>query len=55
MADISKCEGVGCDIKESCYRFMVPAGIYQTYFVSSPKEDDGCEFFWDNKDVHKTL
>ena len=47
MADITKCEGVGCYRKESCYRYTAPANdLWQSYFVGSPKKMDGCPEYW---------
>ena len=47
MADITKCEGVGCYRKESCYRYTAPANdLWQSYFLSSPKKMDDCPEFW---------
>ena len=47
MADITKCEGVGCYRKESCYRYTAPANdLWQSYFVGSPKKMDGCSEYW---------
>lgn len=51
MADISKCRGTGCPLKEKCYRFTAKADdFWQSYFATEPIEDDECEYFWDNKD-----
>jgi len=36
MADITKCTGDGCPIKESCYCFTAPAGMYQSWFMEVP-------------------
>lgn len=50
MADISKCEGKNCPIKEKCYRFTVPSGMYQTYGqFEYDHEKKKCDYFWDNK------
>lgn len=47
MADITKCEGVGCYRKESCYRYTAPANdLWQSYFVGSPMRMDGCASYW---------
>ena len=48
MADISKCEGIGCPHREKCYRFTAPADEYlQAYFVDPPIKADGtCDMFW---------
>lgn len=50
MADISKCEGKDCPIKEKCYRFTAPAGMMQTYgCFEYDHEKKKCDYFWDNK------
>ena len=51
-SDLTKCSGLECPIKESCFRFTSQAEpLYQSYFVEIPGkwEDDtepinsGCE------------
>ena len=32
MADISKCRGTDCPMKDKCYRFVVPSSRWQSYF-----------------------
>lgn len=49
MADISKCNGIDCPIKNDCYRHTAPDGIIQAYGVFKYKEGKGCTWFWDNK------
>jgi hypothetical protein len=50
MPDISMCEGTGCLIKETCYRYTAEPSIRQSYFRSpsyiSSIED--CEYYWNN-------
>jgi hypothetical protein len=46
MADITKCKGDGCRIKETCYRFRAMAGMRQSFFVTSPIKDGECEMYW---------
>ena len=48
MADIAKCNGHNCPLKEKCYRYTVPASDWQTY--GDFKYDDGCDYFWDNSE-----
>jgi len=46
MADISICEGEGCKIKETCYRFKAkPNEHWQAYIKPDIKSND-CEHFW---------
>ena len=52
MADICKCEGIDCPLKEKCYRFVaLSSEFHQSYFAEVPynKEDNKCEYFWDIK------
>jgi len=47
MADITKCWGDGCTMKENCYRFTATANEYrQAYFVNPPHENGKCIHFW---------
>lgn len=47
MADISKCNGEGCELKESCYRYTVPADfLYQAYIVPMLK-GMYCNSYWE--------
>jgi hypothetical protein len=46
MADITKCEGKDCSLKESCYRYTAPPSEYrQTYFTEPPIKDGKCEYY----------
>jgi len=36
MADITKCTGNGCPIKDKCYRHTAPNSQRQSWFVDSP-------------------
>ena len=49
MADISKCKGTDCPLKEKCYRFTAPTGERQSWFTETPFKDGECEYYWDNK------
>jgi len=46
MTDITKCTGEGCELKETCYRFTAPTGMYQSMFVEVPIEDNNCNYYW---------
>ena len=46
MADIAKCTGRGCDLRETCYRFTAPKGMWQSYFMNPPIKDGECEMYW---------
>lgn len=42
MADITKCEGINCDKRLTCYRFIANENPYrQPYFAEMPLKDDG--------------
>ena len=54
MADITMCNGNGCTMKETCYRFKASKGYYQSFFADSPhdnKVDDDnntiCQYYWE--------
>ena len=47
--DGTKCEGKGCPLKETCYRFTAKDNEYgQSYFTETPynKEKENCEYLW---------
>lgn len=39
------CDGTGCDLKSSCYRYKAEPKEIQSYFVESPIEDEQCDFY----------
>lgn len=47
MADITMCKGVGCPVKEKCYRHTAPESeLWQSWFADSPIEDGKCDMYW---------
>jgi hypothetical protein len=46
MTDITKCTGEGCALKETCYRFTAPTGMYQSFFFGVPIKNGKCEMYW---------
>ena len=54
MADITKCEGKECTIKETCWRYKAPVNEYQqAYFTNAPHKDKVdednntiCDYYW---------
>ena len=49
MVDISKCSGIDCPIKDSCYRYKAPSFAYQSLIMPSPLIENGvfsCDLFW---------
>lgn len=50
MADITKCKGTGCRLKETCYRYNVKSdSLYQSYFAKPPMKDGKCDSYWEHK------
>ena len=55
MADITKCEGTGCIVKDICYRYTAPDGLRQSYFIEIPltksSVHDGkhCNYYIENE------
>lgn len=50
MADISKCRGIDCPLKENCVRYTAPEGVWQSWFFDVPiKEDGTCDYYWEDK------
>jgi len=49
MADISKCPGTDCPMRDSCYRYIAPSNnFWQSYFTTAPIEvsENKCEYYW---------
>jgi hypothetical protein len=47
MADITMCEGKGCELKSTCYRHNATPNEYrQSYFTESPIKDGQCDEYW---------
>jgi len=51
MADITKCEGENCKLKETCYRFTAKESEFnQSYFFKPPiKENEKCDYYLEIK------
>lgn len=52
MADISKCSGINCPIRDNCKRYTAESGIWQSWCDHEPTEVDGiivCDYFIDNR------
>ena len=49
MAYITKCKGINCPLKESCYRFLAMESLRQSYFTDVPFKDGKCEYYWKYK------
>jgi hypothetical protein len=56
MADIAKCEGTGCPLKDTCYRYRALAGDYwQSWLAKVPydHQTDTCDQYWKMYDQRK--
>ena len=41
------CEGKGCDVKETCYRFKATPNKYrQSYIFPSNFKGSACDYYW---------
>lgn len=55
MSDITKCKGLDCPIKETCYRYKAQDNEFrQSYFTNTPyRIEDGvivCDYYWTDSD-----
>ena len=57
MPDITMCNGQGCELKETCYRYTAtPSKYMQSYFTETPIKNGECEHYWqDAKERAKNL
>lgn len=50
MQDITKCEGLECPQKNTCYRYYCLASDYQSYFMKPPfeiiKNNFKCDYYF---------
>ena len=52
MADITKCKGIGCPIKDDCYRYTAKdSGFMQSWFLDNnvgekTKKSFKSEYYW---------
>ena len=45
------CNGTGCDLKSTCYRYKAEPGDRQSYFREEPIDEYGhCDFYIELKD-----
>ena len=47
MPDITMCNGQGCELKSTCYRYRAEPIYRQSYFVEAPIEDEQCDYYWE--------
>lgn len=47
MADISKCGNAEkCPLKDTCYRYTMPASEYWQSYANFYKDEENCTFYW---------
>ena len=46
MADISMCEGKGCECKETCYRFKATPSKYRQSYIKPDIQKGSCNYYW---------
>ena len=50
MNDITKCEGINCPDRDTCYRFLAKPDRLQSYSAFYEiRKDDSCEYYWEDK------
>jgi len=50
MADITMCNGMGCNARSSCYRHTAKPDEYtQSYFLNEPIKENVCVYYINNK------
>ena len=48
MADITMCNGMGCNLRDKCYRYTATPNEYrQPYFLNEPIRDGKCDYLWE--------
>lgn len=53
MADISKCRGTDCPMKDKCWRYLAPSSKWQSYFHAESglnQDKNECENFIEAKE-----
>lgn len=56
MADITKCKGEHCLLKEKCYRYTAKDSEYrQSYFAEIPIKNGICEMYWGEQNIVSQL
>ncbi len=53
MADITKCSGFECPVKDQCHRYTAPTSAIQSYFWNTPgvvkNNEFTCDMYWGEK------
>ena len=50
MADITMCEGKGCERKQTCYRHKAKPSIFLQAYFEPPIKGSGCEYYLNFED-----
>jgi hypothetical protein len=50
MPDITMCNGQGCELKSTCYRYKAEPNMRQSYFTEAPIEDEQCDYYIELKE-----
>lgn len=46
MSGIVMCKGIGCSVKNKCYRhYAISSQFEEIYFCESPGHDETCKYF----------
>jgi hypothetical protein len=45
MPDISMCNDYSCPDFDRCYRAQAKPSMRQSYFIGSPRDKEGCDYF----------
>lgn len=54
MADITLCKDDTCPKRYECFRYMtIPSNTMQSYFMSSPRIGDECDYFSEDRNGRK--
>ena len=55
MPDISMCNDYSCPKFDKCYRAQAkPSEYRQSYFMNSPRDKDGCNYFWPLEETNES-
>lgn len=54
MTDICKCKGIGCNKKDTCFRYLATDSEYQSYVIM--EDANKCTIYWhvSKEDLEKT-
>ena len=52
MADITKCQGINCEHKKTCYRYTAKSDEYWQSWSDFYQLEE-CTFYWENESEEK--